>query len=645
MPTEMPYGTWTSPITPDSLVQESIRLGDILISAGRSYWLEMRPSEDGRYVLVSKTDENAVVDLTPEPYNVRSRVHEYGGGSFTVSKDSIYFSNFIDQRIYKMEMAGENIFPISPDNDNTRYADLKIEENLNWLIAVKESHCGGREPKNSIVAIDLGESNFEKTLISGADFFSAPVISPDGEKLAWIQWDHPNMPWDSTELWTAKITQNKELTHIVKIAGNQGESICQPLWSPNNDLYYVSDISGWWNLYQYQNGTHINLTPLEGEIAQPQWGLGSYYYGFRSENLVIYAINTRGEWSLHEINLQSNTSRKIKTPFNEINRSGIKVCGDKLLVGAGSGNTPYSIYIGDKNNNFNAIRSSEPMHLGKEYISLPENIEFPTENGLNSYGFYYSPKNANYIGKKGTKPPMIVLSHGGPTGATSISLDLSIQFWTTRGFAVFDVNYGGSTGYGSEYRKRLNRKWGIVDVQDSVNGSKYLIDKNKADPERLAIRGGSAGGYTTLACLTFTDMFKAGASYYGISDLTSLAEETHKFESRYLDSMIGSYEENRIEYINRSPINHTEKLSCPIILFQGLEDKVVLPNQSRKMADALNENGIPFAYIEFEGEQHGFRKSENIKRSIEAELYFYSRVFGFSVPDNIAQIKINNFTD
>ena len=645
MPRNLPYGTWTSPITSESLVQESIGLGDIFTNYEQPYWLEMRPSENGRYVLVTMNNDNEVVDLTPAPYNVRSRVHEYGGGSFTLSKNSIYFSNFTDQRIYRIEGDGGNILPITSDDENHRYADFKIHEKLNRLIAVKESHHHDIEPSNSLVAIDCNGSYLEKTLASGADFYSSPVTSPDETKLAWIQWNHPNMPWDSTELWTANIHENGELSDLVKVAGYREESICQPLWSPKNELHYVSDISGWWNLYQYHNGTHINLTPFEGEVSQAQWGLGSYYYGFRSENLIIYTINKKGVWSLHEINLKSNTSKTITTPFNEINRSGIKVCGDKLLLGAGSGNTPYSIYLGDQSNNFSVIRSSETINIGQEYISLPENIEFPTNNGLNSYGFYYLPKNPNYIGEEGTKPPMIVLSHGGPTGATSTSLNLSIQFWTTRGFAVFDVNYGGSTGYGTEYRKRLNKKWGIVDVQDSVNGSKYLIERNLADPERLAIRGGSAGGYTTLACLTFTDVFSAGASYYGISDLTALAEETHKFESRYLDSMIGSYEKNKNEYVKRSPINHTEKLSCPVILFQGLEDKIVLPNQSRMMADALNKNGIPFAHIEFEGEQHGFRKSENIKRSIEAELYFYSKVFGFSSHDNTGHIEINNMTD
>ena len=642
VPEEATFGSWTSPITADLLVQQSIGLGDIITTPQRSYWLEMRPNEGGRYVLMSVDSLNHITELTPEPYNVRSRVHEYGGGAFTTSSESIYFTNFKDQRIYKIENNGRDISPISSENNATRYADLKLQENLNWLVAVKETHDLSSEPKNTIVIIDCNRTYSESTLVSRADFFSSPIISPDGTKLAWVQWNHPNMPWDSTELWTATINQNKELTNTTKIAGNSGESVCQPLWSPTNDLFYVSDISGWWNLYQYENKTHTNLTPFSGEVSQAQWGFGSYYYGFKSEDSIIYAINIKGEWSLHELNLKSRNTKKINTQFNEVNRSGIKVCENNMMLGAGSGNTPFSIYLGNDNSNFKIIRNSQSAQLEKDFISLPENIEFPTENGLNAYGFYYCPKNPNYVGKKGTTPPLIVLSHGGPTGATSTSLDLSIQFWTTRGFAVFDVNYGGSTGYGTEYRKRLNNKWGIVDVQDCVNGAKYLVEKNKADPDRLAIRGSSAGGYTTLACLTFTTVFKAGASYYGISDLSALAEETHKFESRYLDSMIGSYKSNKIEYTNRSPINHTEKLSCPVIMFQGLEDKIVLPNQSKMMADALHKNGIPFAHLEFEGEQHGFRKAENIKKSIESELYFYSKVFGFSIPDEINHIKIIN---
>ena len=455
------------------------------------------------------------------------------------------------------------------------------------------------------------------------------------------------MPWDGTQLWTADFNQDGSLGAPTQVAGGRDDSIFQPEWSPDGALFFVSDRSDWWNLYRWQNGKIEAVAPMDAEFCKPQWALAQATYGFPSESEIVCCYTQDGSWHLARIELDptnaGNGLEEIETPYSEMGRGGFAVGSQRLVFGAGSATEPNSVIELDLTTvDIQVLRRSTTMTIDAGMLSLPESIEFPTEDGLTAHAFYYPPANGDFAAPAQELPPLLVKSHGGPTGATGASLDLAIQYWTSRGFAVLDVNYGGSTGYGREYRQRLNGRWGIVDVDDCVNAVRYLVERGLADGERLAIDGGSAGGFTTLAVLTFRDVFHAGASYYGVSDLEALAKDTHKFESRYLDSLIGPYPERRDIYEERSPINHTEGLSCPLILFQGLEDKIVPPDQAESMYQAVKAKGIATAYLPFEGEQHGFRQAANIKRALDAELYFYSRVFGFDLADAMEPVDIDN---
>jgi len=637
------YGSWRSPIAAELVARQSIRFGDLRVDNGVLYWVESRPAESGRSVIVQHTPEGSTRDVIQSPFSARSRVHEYGGGAFTVIKGIVYFVNFNDQRIYAKDIRGA-VHPITSEDDN-RYADLVVDEMRNRIICVQEAHGGiAKEPQNAIVGIDIDGAARPQVLVSGSDFYSSPRISVNGQRLAWLAWNHPNMPWDGTELWIAEIDKAGALSDPRKVAGGVSESIFQPEWSPDNILYFVSDRNGWWNIHRFVAGAVEMVTGLEAEFGMPQWNFGLSTYGFASLSKLVGTYNQKGIWHLSTVNLKTGKIKRAKTNFTDI--AHLKTIGEWVVFYAGSSNEGLSVI---KHNVSTAethiIRRSEESCFDSGYISKPELIEFVTTNDANAYGFFYRPQNKDYLEPQNERPPLIVVTHGGPTSCSYSSLDLKIQFWTSRGFAVFDVNYGGSTGFGRPYRERLKGKWGVVDVDDCVNGARYLIKKNLVDGERLIIRGGSAGGYTTLAALTFRDVFKAGASYYGVSDLEALARETHKFELRYLDSLVGPYPEAARIYRERSPINYSQHFSAPVIFFQGLDDKVVPPNQAEKMVKALREKKIPVAYIAFEGEQHGFRKAENLKRSLEAELYFYSRVFGFELSENIAPVEIEMGSD
>ena len=639
-----PYGSWKSSISTEMIVSESVGLGDMEIDGTDVYWLETRPSEGGRYVVVRKTSDGLISDVIPGGFSSRTTVHEYGGGSYLVDNETIFFSNYSDQRVYKVNVNGGNPTAISRGNSDVRFADGSVDELRNRIIYVREDHTQAGEAINTLVSLDMCDETDGTIAVEGADFYASPSISPDGSLIAWIQWNHPNMPWDSTELWLADISESGDFENQRKLKGAPGESICHPRWSPDGLLYFVSDLSGWWNIHRYEDNKFTqsnNLTPIQAEFTQAQWGLGSQYYAFISKDLIICAYNKNGEWNLGELDVTTSKLREIPTNFTEFNRSGLKAKNGITILGAGSPIKTFSIYQ-YKDKKLTQLRSSIQPKVEDVHFSIPESISFPTSEGLTSHGFFYPPHNPEYNQTKLDElPPLLVLSHGGPTGATTTTLDLSIQFWTSRGFGVLDVNYGGSTGYGTAYRRRLNGKWGIVDIDDCVNGALFLAKRGDIDKEKMAIRGGSAGGYTTLAALTFRDVFKAGASYYGVSDLEALAKDTHKFESRYMDSMVSPYQKSKNIYQDRSPIFHTGKLSCPVILFQGLEDKIVLPNQAEMMVDSLKAKGIPVAYIPFAGEQHGFRISENIQRTLEAELYFYSKVFDFSAAGKIKPVQID----
>jgi len=638
------YGSWRSPITSDLIVAATIGLGQIIVDGEDIYWTESRPQEQGRNTISRRTSDGLVFDnIVPNPFNVRTRVHEYGGGDFTVNNGTIYFANFADQRIYRG--LDKLFYPLTPETKH-RYADLTVDEQRNRLICVCEDHTRtDREATNSIVSIDLsgelGRITEPRGLIAGNHFYASPRLSPDGTQLAWLTWNHPNMPWDGTELWVGQLDQDGTVIDSKYIAGGTDESIFQPEWSPDGILHFVSDRTGWWNLYRWQDRLVETLYPMAAEFGRPQWVFGMSTYAFESIDQLICTYTQHGIWHLAKLNPNTKQLTNIDIPYTEI--GCLKVLPDRAVFVAGSPTTPTSIVQLDlKSNQIDILRRSSEVTIESGYFSMPESIEFPTTQGRTAYGFFYPPQNQDYNAPKVDRPPLIVKSHGGPTAATSSSFSLSTQYWTSRGFAILDVNYGGSTGYGREYQQRLQGQWGIVDVDDCVNGAKYLADQGLVDRERLIIKGGSAGGYTTLAALTFRDVFKAGASYYGVSDLEVLAQDTHKFESRYLDGLIGAYPEQRDIYVERSPIYSINRLDCPVIFFQGLEDRIVPPNQAEMMVDAIAAKGLPVAYVPFEGEQHGFRRPENIKRTLDAELYFYAKVFNFTLADPVEPLAIRN---
>jgi dipeptidyl aminopeptidase/acylaminoacyl peptidase len=640
------YGSWKSPITSDLIVSGAIGLMQIAVDGEDVYWVETRPQEKGRYVVVKLTPDGQK-DFTPAPFNARTRVHEYGGGGFTASAGAIYFSNFADQRLYRFDGAGDPQ-AITPEAE-MRYADGVIDRKRNRMICVREDHsevaATGREAVNEIVGVPLSGAGAQETLAGGADFYSSPRLNPEDSRLAWLQWNHPNMPWDGTELWVADIEEDGSITNPVRVAGGVAESIFQPQWSPAGELHFVSDRTGWWNLYRWREGRIEALYPMEAEFGLPQWVFGMSTYAFESENRIVCAYIERGFSKLAIIDTATGLLEKIETPLTRI-ESVQATPGAAYFIAASPAETAGVIRFDMDNHRFETLRRSSGLKIDPGYISVPQAVEFPTENGLTAHGFFYPTcnlaLNKDFIAPENERPPLLVMSHGGPTAATSPTLRLGIQYWTSRGIAVLDVNYGGSTGYGREYRERLSGDWGVVDVDDCVNGAKYLAERGLVDGDRLAITGGSAGGYTTLCALTFREAFKAGASHYGVSDLAALEVDTHKFESRYTHKLVAPYPERADLYRERSPINHTDLLSAPVIFFQGLEDKIVPPNQAEMMVNALRAKGLPVAYITFEGEQHGFRQAANIKRSLDGELYFYSRVFGFEPADAIEPVLIEN---
>lgn len=631
-----PYGSWSSPISADLIARDTIGLGQIALEDEDIYWIEQRPQEAGRNVIVKHAVDGRVSDATPAPFNARTRVHEYGGGAFAVSQGIVYFSNFSDQRVYRQD--GSAIRPLTSEGPH-RYADYEIDLRRRQLICVREEHGGG-EPANTIVSLSLDEGK-QHIVASGNDFYSSPRLSPDGARLAYLTWNHPNMPWDGSELWVAELDDAGVIVNRGRIAGGARESIFQPEWSPDGVLYFISDRSGWWNIYRLEDTGIQPVYPMEAEFGGAQWVFGLSTYAFESSDRIVCTFSQRGASRLGLLDIKRHELTPISVPYTDI--SFVRAQPGFALFNGGSPASPTAIVrVNLQTGISEVLRLSSAVELDPEYFSVPRPIEFETSNGLTAHGFFYSPNNPNFRAPEGEKPPLLVMSHGGPTSATSTALSLRTQFWTSRGIAVLDVNYGGSTGYGRAYRERLNGEWGVVDVDDCVNGARYLVAAGEVDGSRLAIRGASAGGFTTLCALTFRDVFKAGASYYGVSDLEALNADTHKFESRYNDTLIGPYPERRDLYLERSPVHHAQRLSCPIILLQGMEDKVVPPNQAERMFDAVRAKGLPVAYLKFEGEQHGFRKAENIKRALEAELYFYSRVFGFALAERIEPLPIEN---
>ena len=636
-----PFGSWKSPITSDLIVQGSVGLSQCTFDNEDIYWVELRPRESGRNVIVKWNPNENRVDINPVPFNARTRVHEYGGGDYVVHNGTVYFSNFQDQRLYRTN--GDSLpEPITAEAE-VRYADGCIDAFRNRLICIREDHRGTGEAVNTIVGVPFdGSTDIGELLIQGNDFYSSPKLSPDGTHLAWLTWNHPNMPWDGCELWVGEVSADGAVENVRWMAGGSHESIFQPEWSPSGVLYFSSDRNGWWNLQRIGEAGQIeSICPIKGELGTPQWLFGMSFYAFASDDLIVCSHIEQGISRLALLDLQTKKLQEIDCPFTDIQY--LQASNDYAVFRAGSPTEVAAIArLNLTTKQIETLRLSNDLDVFPAYFSIPRPIEFPTEAGLTAHGFFYPPQNPDYEAPENEKPPLIVKSHGGPTASATTALALSIQYWTSRGFAVLDVNYGGSSGYGRQYRERLNKKWGIVDVDDCVNGARYLVARGEVDPNRLIIAGGSAGGYTTLCALTFRDVFKAGASHFGVSDAEALAQDTHKLESRYLDGLLGPYPEKRDIYRDRSPINFTERLSCPVIFFQGLEDKVVPPNQAEQMVEALRSKGIPVAYVAFPGEQHGFRQAQNIKRALNTELYFYSRVFGFELAEPVEPVRIEN---
>ena len=633
------------------VAQGGVRLSAPWIEDGVVWWLEGRAAEGGRVVLVRQDPDGRQVDVVPAGFNVRTSVHEYGGGAYCVHGGVAFCSRFDDQRLYRVDPGAEPV-PITPalEGRRQRYADGCVTADGRRWIGVRERHAESDrsvDVVNELVVLPTDGSTESRVIAGGRDFYSNPRISPDGTRLCFLTWNLPWMPWDGCELHVADLAPNGDLSDIEHVAGADGsESIWQPEWSPAGDLVFASDRSGWWNLERIRDGQRTVLHAAAAEFGYPAWTFGARSYAFLGDGRIVCAYDTGGFTHLGVLEPETGSLDAVEPGLDSPSGS---LCAEGMgvVVVAGSTTSPSAVVLVDvESGATRMLRSSLEISLAPEYCSIPQSIEFPTEGGLTAHALFYSPVNPDFEAPDGERPPLIVESHGGPTGSASGIFSLGTQFWTTRGFAVVDVDYGGSTGYGRAYRERLNGQWGVVDLQDCVNAARYLVEEGEADPDRLLITGGSAGGYTTICALTFTDAFAAGTTYFGIADLEQFGGgETHKFELRYEHTLVGPYPERADLYRARSPIHFTDRISTPMLVLQGADDRVVPPSQAELIVAALRERGIPHAYLLYEGEGHGFRKAENIVGSLEAELSFYAQVLGFEPAGSIPRLEIANLTD
>lgn len=628
-------GIWPSPISAAVVAAGAIPLSTPLLDGTDIYWLAGLPAENGRTTLMRRRDGHSA-PLTPAPFNVRTRVHEYGGGACLARHGVVYFSNFADNRLYAVKQGGQPE-PLTADAPH-RYADFVLDLQFSRLITVREDHTlGSAQPVNTISAVRLDGD--VTVLASGHDFYSAPRVSPDGSHLAFLTWDHPRMPWQGTQLWVAALLDDGTLDTPRLVAGGPEEAICQPEWSPSGELHFVSDRSGWWNLYAERAGAVHALCPREAEFATPHWSFGNAMYGFASGGDIVCTYIENGTSRLAR--LSDGELREIANPYQEIRE--LRVEGASAVLLGGAPTIALELARIDLLNGAHEVLARSIEELPPPgYLSVPDTISFPASGGRTAHAFFYPPTNAEVTLAEGSKPPLMVIGHGGPTGMASNTLKLATQFWTSRGFAVLDVNYGGSSGFGRAFRDALRGQWGVVDVADCVAGARHVAQQGLVDGAQMVIRGSSAGGLTVLCALAFHDVFKAGASYYGVSDLQGLDDDSHKFESHYNEYLIAPKPQAAALYQARSPINHSGKLTRPMIFFQGLDDKVVPPQQSETMVNALRKAGVPVAYMTLEGEGHGFRKADSIISTLEAELYFYQRIFGLAPQGATAPITIEN---
>jgi dipeptidyl aminopeptidase/acylaminoacyl peptidase len=640
-PTIAPYGEWQSSFPISLLATGAVALGETKAVGGVRWWLEGRPDENGRQSLWRHDPDGSFTRLTPDGFNARTRVHEYGGAAYLVDSDLVVVSDFETGRLHRVVSPGV-LEPITPERA-WRFADLVVDRQRDRLIGVREDHepdslADHGEAVNSIVTIDLATGEVTP-FIEGADFYAAPRLSPDGSQLAWLEWRHPNMPWDGTELKVAAAATDGSSGPARTVAGSSSDWISQPRWSPDGVLHFVAEPTGWMNIYRLGDAGPEALAPLEAEFVFPDWNFGYADYAFAPDGSIVAIGRSGGRDRLYRIGPDVGTIAEIPIPFTET--LGVAIDGDRAVLRAASPTDPAAIIdlnLGD--GTWTVLRRSTDATFDPADISVPESVEFPTTGGKTAFGLFYRPRNRSFAGPDGALPPLIVTSHGGPTASAYAAFTIGAQLFTSRGFAVLDVDYGGSTGYGRDYRKRLLGEWGVVDVDDCVNGAAWLVERGLVNSEALAIRGGSSSGYTVLCAVTFHDTFNAGTSYFGIGDLETFDTQTHKFESRYTASLVGPYPERKDLYFARSPLNFTEQISCPLLILQGAEDRIVPPAQAEQIVDALWEKRLPHAYLLFAGEDHGFRAAENIIRSFEAELSFYGQVFGFAPADPIEPIVV-----
>ena len=638
-----PHGSWASGITVDLLLKRTVHMRNQMLrwDGDDLYWSELRPDEAGRIVVCRREPDGAVSDITPPGFNARTRVHEYGGGHFAVSGGTVWFTNFKDQRLYRQDPGGEP-WPITPAVD-VRHADMVVDDRRGRLYAVREDHTtGGREPVNSIVSLDGTGKRDAITVASGNDFYSSPKLSPDGNRVAWTTWNHPNMPWDCSELWVGQLDRDGHVTASRKIAGNARESILQPEWSPSGELYFLSDRSDWWNLYRARGEGDEPLCPRSAEFGAPQWVFGMRFYAFAGPDEIVCLYSEPGGTKLGRIDTNAGQMQQVALLYTSLNN--VQASEGKVALFAASATLAERVLTIDLDSGAQeVVRVSNRAHVDPGRLSIPKPIEFPTAGGLTAHATYYPPKNLGFEAPPGEKPPLIVRCHGGPTASGGPTYAFEYQYWTSRGIAVVDVNYGGSSGYGRAYRMRLNGNWGVVDVDDCISAARYLVGQGLADGDRVSITGGSAGGFTVLLSLTKRNLYNAGSSHFGIGDLELFIKETHKFEAHYVDTLVGPYPERVDLYRDRSAVHFADNLKVPVILFQGLEDTIVPPSQAEEFVAVCKKKKLPYAYVAFEGEQHGFRQEKNIRRSIEGEMYFLSRIFGFDVADSIEPVEIQNF--
>jgi len=641
-----PYGSWPSPVSADFLATGGVGLEEPRFGDGLVYWLEARPTQEGRSVIVSGDAFSEPRDVIPADFNARTKVHEYGGGSYWLHGSTVFFANFADQRVYRVDRGDEPVAITPETGGRVRYADGIVTADGSTIVCVRERHEGNSaaEVWNELVTIPADGSSEPRILVGDRDFVSDPKLSPDGTKLSWLAWDLPDMPWDGSEVWVGDVDGDLRVTGARRVVGSRDESIFQPSWSPAGELHFVSDRTGWWNLYRERDGAIEPLHRVDAEFGWPLWTLGASSYAFLADGRIACVYNADGIQHVALLDPGSGELLDLDLPYSAIAWPDVAAEGTQVAFVGGAADTPNELVLLDvESRSAEVLRTSRTLSFDRDFVSIPRPVTFPTEDGLEAHALFYPPASGTHAGPSDELPPLIVMSHGGPTDQSTSAFDLRKQFFTSRGLAVVDVNYGGSSGYGRDYRQRLNGNWGIVDVHDCVNAARYLADQGLVDGERLAIRGGSAGGYTTLCALTFHDDFAAGASYFGIADLEPFATGgTHKFESRYEESLVGPYPEAAEVYRERSPIHFVDRISTPMILLQGDEDEVVPPEQSEMMAEALDAKGLPYAYLLFEGEQHGFRKAENIKTAHEAELSFYATIFGFELGDPVEPLEVHH---